>query len=175
MTAAVSVIIPTFDRGHVVDEAVDSVLAQVHRDLEVIVIDDGSSDGTRELVASTFGADARVRYRYQSNRGAASARNAGLETTLARGAERITLSASMIVEARAYAHRWVGEAELQAGSHRFARTQLATALRLRPPRPWILVLLMITFLPRSAVIRIVRWRRRMRAWFGHGNVSTPKD
>ena len=75
---AVSVIIPTYNRGHLVGEAIQSVLNQDIRDcsLEIIVVDDGSVDNTREVVAQ-FGKD--VRYIYQDNQGAGAARNRGLE------------------------------------------------------------------------------------------------
>jgi GT2 family glycosyltransferase len=79
VSPSVSVIIPTFDRGPVLREAIDSVLAQTYRDFDLIVVDDGSTDGTRELVESVYGGEARVRYLYQRNAGAASARNAGLD------------------------------------------------------------------------------------------------
>ena len=69
MSDLVSVIIPSFDRGHVVREAVDSVLGQLHGHVEVIVVDDGSSDATREIVETAYGAEPRVRYRYQPNAG----------------------------------------------------------------------------------------------------------
>ncbi len=72
----VSVIIPTYQRRELVRRAVDSVLAQSYRDFELIVIDDGSTDGTKEALAPLTG---RLRYRWQPNRGAAAARNAGLE------------------------------------------------------------------------------------------------
>jgi GT2 family glycosyltransferase len=77
MSGLVSVIIPTFDRRRTLREAVDSVLAQSHREVEVIVVDDGSTDGTRELMAGFT--DPRLRYRYQANAGASAARNAGLD------------------------------------------------------------------------------------------------
>ena len=48
----VSVIIPTYNRAHVLGEAIDSVLSQTYDDLELIVVDDGSQDGTRDVVAS---------------------------------------------------------------------------------------------------------------------------
>jgi GT2 family glycosyltransferase len=79
MSATISVIIPTFDRRSVLQEAVESVLAQRYRDIEVIVVDDGSTDGTDELMQRRFGDDPRVRYRYQPNAGVSSARNAGLD------------------------------------------------------------------------------------------------
>ena len=79
MSAKVSVIIPAFNRAHMLRELVDSALTQHHADVELILVDDGSTDGTRELVADRYGADARVRYLYQAKAGAATARNAGLD------------------------------------------------------------------------------------------------
>ena len=72
----VSVIIPTYNRCDVITKAVESVLAQSERDLEVIVVDDGSEDDTRSIVGSLN--DSRVSYCYKKNGGAASARNFGL-------------------------------------------------------------------------------------------------
>ena len=54
MPGLVSVIIPTFDRRQTLRVAVESVLSQSHREVEVIVVDDGSSDGTRELMTQGF-------------------------------------------------------------------------------------------------------------------------
>ncbi len=76
----VSVIIPTFQRREFVQRAVASVLAQSYRDFELIVVDDGSTDGTREALAPL---GEPLRYVWQENRGTALARNAGL--SLARG------------------------------------------------------------------------------------------
>jgi GT2 family glycosyltransferase len=80
---AISVVIPTFNRQQMLGEAMASVRAQGFEDLEAIVVDDGSSDGTRALVEAVVAADPRFRYHHQPNGGAASARNAGLD--LARG------------------------------------------------------------------------------------------
>ena len=83
MSPAVSVIIPTFNRAVMLQEAIESVFAQGHDDLEIVVIDDGSTDTTREMVAATYAGDERIRYHYQANAGASAARNAGLD--LSRG------------------------------------------------------------------------------------------
>ena len=72
----VSVIIPTYNRAHIVGEAIASVLAQTFGDFEVIVIDDGSSDDTSAVVGKCR--DARVRYFRQPNRGLPGARNRGI-------------------------------------------------------------------------------------------------
>ena len=71
----VSVVIPTYNRARKCLAAVESVLAQSHQDVEVLVIDDGSTDGTRELIS---GIDRRVRYLSQQNAGVTVARNTGL-------------------------------------------------------------------------------------------------
>ena len=76
----VSVIIPTYNRSDFCKKAVDSVLSQSYRNIEVIVVDDGSSDNTREVIS---GLDDRVRYIWQKNAGVVAARNHGME--LARG------------------------------------------------------------------------------------------
>ncbi|WP_346621253.1 glycosyltransferase [Blastococcus montanus] len=73
----VSVVIPTYNRGTVLRRTLQGVLAQTVRDLEVLVVDDGSTDGTPELLAGC--ADPRVRYlRQPRNAGVGAARNRGL-------------------------------------------------------------------------------------------------
>ncbi len=72
----VSVIIPTFNRQNIIVETVQSVLSQTERDLEVIVVDDGSTDNTRAVIEKLT--DSRVSYFYKTNAGPASARNFGL-------------------------------------------------------------------------------------------------
>ncbi len=71
----VSVIIPTYNRASLVVEAVDSVLAQSFRNLELIVIDDGSTDETGVRLAA-YGD--RLRYNRQERSGVSAARNRGL-------------------------------------------------------------------------------------------------
>lgn len=76
----VSVVIPSYQRGYVLGRAIASALEQTYRPQEVIIVDDGSSDDTREVVAR-FGD--QVRYHFQANAGVSAARNAGMR--LARG------------------------------------------------------------------------------------------
>ncbi len=71
----VSVIMPTYNRGNYIRESLDSVLAQDFSDFEVIVVDDGSTDGTEEVVRPY---QDRIRYIRQENRGAGAARNIGI-------------------------------------------------------------------------------------------------
>jgi len=72
----VSVIVPTYNRAHVVGQAIDSILAQSYINLEVIVIDDGSRDNTAAIMAAYR--DPRVRYFRTENGGMSVARNRGL-------------------------------------------------------------------------------------------------
>ncbi len=76
--ATVSVIIPAFNRAHTLGRALDSILAQKEVSLEIVVVDDGSTDGTRELVARFMSQHGEIRYLHQANQGPAAARNAGI-------------------------------------------------------------------------------------------------
>lgn len=75
--ADVSVIIPTYNRVSFLARAVDSVLSQTVRPREVIVVDDGSTDGTAELIRGYHGS---VTYLYQDNQGVSAARNNGIKS-----------------------------------------------------------------------------------------------
>src|SRR6266571_8138521 len=77
----VSVVIPTYNSSQYLVNAVDSVLAQSVADCEVLVIDDGSSDDTQEVM-SRYGPP--VRYIHQPNGGVAVARNRGIEESRGR-------------------------------------------------------------------------------------------
>jgi glycosyltransferase involved in cell wall biosynthesis len=70
----VSVIIPSYNQVRFVASTVESVLAQTYPNVEIIVVDDGSTDNTREVLAAF---SENIRYIYQENRGLAGARNTG--------------------------------------------------------------------------------------------------
>lgn len=72
---SISVIIPTYNREHTLARALDSVLNQTLPAEEVVIVDDGSNDETRNLVGKDY---PKCRYRYQANQGVSSARNLGI-------------------------------------------------------------------------------------------------
>lgn len=73
---SISVIIPTFERPQLLLQAIQSVLDQSFTDFEILVIDDGSTDNTAEIVTSIT--DHRVKYFRQPNKGVSAARNTGI-------------------------------------------------------------------------------------------------
>lgn len=72
-----SVVIPAYNRSKVLERAVNSVLHQTFQDFEIIVVDDGSTDNTKDVVEGIK--DSRIKYVWQSNQGATAARNAGVK------------------------------------------------------------------------------------------------
>jgi GT2 family glycosyltransferase len=75
----VSVVIPVHNGETYLEQAVESVLAQTHRDLELLIVDDGSTDATASIIRHYAATDPRVRCLTQQNRGVAAAGNRGLE------------------------------------------------------------------------------------------------
>ena len=73
-----SVIICTFNRKNVLLRAINSLFNQKFEDWEAIIVDDGSDDGTFELIKELASADDRIRYNYHSNRGTGNSRNSGI-------------------------------------------------------------------------------------------------
>jgi glycosyltransferase involved in cell wall biosynthesis len=74
----VSVIIPTYQRGHIVGQAINSVLAQTYSDYEIIVINDGSQDNTSQVLAQF--SEHNIITIHQANQGLSAARNAGIRS-----------------------------------------------------------------------------------------------
>jgi glycosyltransferase involved in cell wall biosynthesis len=71
----VTVVIPTYNSGHFLGDSIQSVLTQTFQDFEIIIVDDGSTDNTKEVVQSFT--DLRLGYVYQENEGVSVARNYG--------------------------------------------------------------------------------------------------
>lgn len=74
----ISVVIPTYNNSHYVLAAVNSALQQTYANKEIIVIDDGSNDGTRQILKQLT-VNEKIRYHYQDNAGLSAARNAGIK------------------------------------------------------------------------------------------------
>ena len=72
----ISVVIPTYNRRHFLPEAITSVQRQTYRDWELIIVDDGSEDGTREMLENLPGP---IRLLFTEHRGVSTARNLGLD------------------------------------------------------------------------------------------------
>lgn len=78
MQEKVSVIIPTYNRAHVIARAVQSVLEQTYANFELLVVDDGSTDDTKQIIE--YAEDDRIRYIcLEKNGGASHARNVGIQ------------------------------------------------------------------------------------------------
>jgi len=81
-TPLVSIIIPTYNRAHLIRETLDSVLAQTYSNWECIIIDDGSTDETNSLLTKYCAKDSRFQYQHRPNnrpKGANACRNYGFE------------------------------------------------------------------------------------------------
>ena len=76
----VSVVIPSYNYGHFIEDTIRSILAQTYISYEIIVVDDGSTDNTQEILKPYL---EKINYVYQNNQGLSAARNHG--TSLAKG------------------------------------------------------------------------------------------
>ena len=75
----VSVIVPVYNVAPYLREALDSVVNQTYKDLEIIIVDDGSTDGSADICEEYADSDARIKLIKQPNKGLSGARNTGLE------------------------------------------------------------------------------------------------
>ncbi|MEK0290651.1 glycosyltransferase family 2 protein [Caldifermentibacillus hisashii] len=75
----ISVIIPTYNRGHMIHVSIESVINQSYKNLELIIVDDNSEDNTKEIVEEYMKKDKRIKYiKHDVNKGGAAARNTGI-------------------------------------------------------------------------------------------------
>jgi glycosyltransferase involved in cell wall biosynthesis len=81
MSPLVSVVIPAYNAKRFIGETLESVLNQTYRNLEVLVVDDGSNDGQEQIIAEFVQRDKRVRHIYQENAGVSAARNKGFKAS----------------------------------------------------------------------------------------------
>lgn len=79
MAMLVSIIVPVYNAAAFLRRCVQSIAGQTHRELEIILVDDGSSDATPELCIALAEEDSRIRYVRQENKGVSAARNTGLD------------------------------------------------------------------------------------------------
>ena len=79
MEALVSVIIPVYNVAHYLEEALDSVLNQSYGKLEIIIVNDGSTDESGRICDTYAEKDRRVKVIHQNNKGLSAARNTGIE------------------------------------------------------------------------------------------------
>jgi len=103
----VSVIVPAFNEELVIKNTINSLLASDYKDFEVIVVDDGSTDRTSDIVRENFSSDARLRLFSEANEGKSAALNTGLRH--ARGEIVIALDADTLFDRQtigALAHRF---------------------------------------------------------------------
>lgn len=74
----ISIIIPTFNRAHTIERAINSILNQTYKNIEIIIIDDGSNDNTLEILNIEKYSQIRL-YQHEKNRGVTAAKNTGLD------------------------------------------------------------------------------------------------
>ncbi|MFN3683203.1 MAG: glycosyltransferase family 2 protein [Fimbriimonadaceae bacterium] len=107
---AITVIVPVYQVAQYLEECVDSVLGQTFAEFELVLVDDGSTDGSGELCEHYAKLDHRVRTIHQPNRGLSAARNVGMEA--ARGAWILFLDADDTLHPHCLERLWSGALEV---------------------------------------------------------------
>jgi glycosyl transferase family 2 len=138
----VSVIVPCYNYGHFVGQTLSCIQRQSERSWEAIVVDDGSTDGTAEVVAGFSAADPRIRCIRQAQTGASAARNRGLR--LARGQYVQFLDADDLIEEQKLARQIAllqrhSDAGIVYGDVRYFDSEQPPALRrgMHGDEPWM--------------------------------------
>ena len=81
-TPLVSIIVPAYNYANFILETLQSIQEQTYVNWEAIIVDDGSTDDTRQVVKTIVETDSRIKYIYQTNKGLPAARNTGIEASL---------------------------------------------------------------------------------------------
>ena len=102
----ISVIIPTYNRRDTIQRAIDSVISQTFAPFEIIIVDDGSKDGTKEWIEEKYSS---IKYIYQSNNGVSSARNKGINLSKGSWIALLDSDDEWIPEKLDYQARYINE------------------------------------------------------------------
>lgn len=78
MSVLVSVVVPVYNLEKYIENCLKSIVAQTYKNLEILCIDDGSTDGSADIIKSMAENDLRIKYVYQENAGVSAARNRGM-------------------------------------------------------------------------------------------------
>lgn len=81
----VSIVVPTFNAGLYIDECLESLICQTYENIEIVVVNDGSTDNTKNIVEEFVNKDKRIRLINTENRGVSSARNIGMKARSKQG------------------------------------------------------------------------------------------
>lgn len=111
--SVISIIIPVYNAGKYLHRCVDSVLCQTYSNFELILIDDGSTDGSGDICGEYAEKDSRIKVFHKENGGASSARNLGLSK--AKGEYIVFVDADDAVDGQYLEHLLSGNADLVIG------------------------------------------------------------
>ena len=75
----VSIIVPIYNTRHMVERCLDSLIQQTYKNIEILLVDDGSTDGSGEICKVYKKNNEKISYIYQENQGVSKARNTGLQ------------------------------------------------------------------------------------------------
>ncbi len=102
-----SVVMPSYNRSTFIKESISSVLAQEFLDFELIFVDDGSVDDTKQLVEDIIKLDSRVRYFFQENKERGAARNTGIKRSLGKYVLFFDSDDFMLPTYLSTLHKWI--------------------------------------------------------------------
>lgn len=122
MSPTVSIVVPLYNRKHLISRCVDSVLAQTFSDWELIIVDDGSTDEPQEILDALQARDARIRVLRQPNGGVSSARNTGINEARGEYIQFLDSDDELAPEALAYTTSVVKQMQAEVVAFGFGET-----------------------------------------------------